>query len=109
MARTKKVKSTGRFLARYGRKIRIRVRDIESLSKKKYVCPKCGAIKVKRVSSGIWACKKCGYKFTGAAYLPFPKVASPKRVQKLPNAMGEISEESVKDNSSLKEVVNNGV
>ena len=80
MARTKKVKSTGRFLARYGRKIRIRVRDIEAQSKQKYPCPKCEAERVKRVSSGIWECKKCGNKFAGAAYQPFPKVAAPKKV-----------------------------
>ena len=80
MARTKKVKSTGRFLARYGRKIRIRVRDIEAQSKQKYPCPKCEAERVKRVSSGIWECKKCGNKFAGAAYQPFPKIAAPKKI-----------------------------
>ena len=68
--RTKKVKRTGRFGARYGVKIRHRVRGLEEKQKKWQVCPKCGRTRVKRESTGIWVCKKCNTKFAGGAYLP---------------------------------------
>ena len=60
MARTKKVGITGRFGARYGRKAKRQVKKIEENMKKKHVCPKCDRPYVKRVSAGIWECKKCG-------------------------------------------------
>lgn len=66
---TKKVKSAGRFGARYGRKLRKRVTDIEAEQKKKHTCPYCSKTgSVKRLASGIWNCKKCGSKFTSKAY-----------------------------------------
>jgi len=68
MARTKKVKSAGRFGPRYGSKQRQRVVDIELRQKKKKKCPYCKKTGVKRLASGIWLCKKCGKKFTGKAY-----------------------------------------
>jgi len=70
MAKTKKVWSTGRFGARYGKKIRQRVIDVEKIQKKKHSCPSCFKPGVKRVTSGIWECKKCGLKFAGKAYKP---------------------------------------
>lgn len=68
--RTKKVGPAGRFQARYGVRARTRVRNVEILQKAKHICPSCGHQKVKRVSTGIWQCKKCGTKFAGGAYLP---------------------------------------
>ena len=62
MARTKKVGITGRFGARYGRKAKRSVKIIEENMKKNHVCPKCDRPYVKRVSAGIWECKKCGEK-----------------------------------------------
>ncbi len=67
---TKKVKSTGRFGARYGIKLRKRVREIEAQQKKKQTCPYCGNVGgVARLSFGVWNCKKCGSKFTSKAYM----------------------------------------
>jgi len=60
--------STRRFGARYGRKIRSRVDAIESVLKQKHMCPYCHNNKAKRVSAGIWECRKCNSKFTGKAY-----------------------------------------
>ena len=68
--RTKKVGSTGRYQARYGVKSRTRIRNVESQQLLKHVCPSCGQKKVKRASTSIWQCKKCGIKFAGGAYLP---------------------------------------
>ena len=70
MTRTKKVGVTGRFGARYGTKAKRTVKGIEEKMKKDHVCPKCDRIGVKRVSTGIWECKKCGTVFTGGAYVP---------------------------------------
>jgi large subunit ribosomal protein L37Ae len=71
MARkTKKVGSAGRYQARYGVRARTRVREIETLQRKKHLCPQCGQNSVKRTSSGIWKCKKCGTTIAGGAYNP---------------------------------------
>lgn len=68
MGKTKKVGSAGRFGVRYGRTIRVRVSAIESKQKSLQKCPFCYAMKVKRLGSGIWQCKKCDIKFIGKAY-----------------------------------------
>lgn len=78
--KTKKVGSTGRFGAKYGRKIKIRVRDIEVISKSRHPCPKCHAQNVKRVASGIWSCLRCSAKFAGGAYAPAQKTEKPKQI-----------------------------
>ncbi|MBS3058233.1 MAG: 50S ribosomal protein L37ae [Candidatus Diapherotrites archaeon] len=67
---TKKLKSTARFGARYGTKIKTRVLEIEKKQKQPFNCPKCGFPKVKRKSRGIFRCRKCGAVFAGGAYVP---------------------------------------
>ena len=62
--------SSKRFGARYGSTIRKRVNKVESIQKQKHKCPFCGRFTVKRVSAGIFKCKKCNKKFTGKAYWP---------------------------------------
>ena len=68
--RTKKVGSAGRFQSRYGVRARTKVRNVEVHQKAKHICPSCGHKKVKRVSTSIWQCRKCGVKFAGGAYIP---------------------------------------
>lgn len=68
--RTRKVGSTGRFKARYGVFARRRVKAIEDIQKSKHICPSCGQNKVKRVSTSIWECRKCGVRFAGGAHVP---------------------------------------
>ncbi len=70
MARTKKLKSAARFGARYGKKIRRLVAEIEAVSRAKHVCPSCGRKALKREAAGIWKCRKCGVKYAGGAYAP---------------------------------------
>ncbi|AEH25491.1 50S ribosomal protein L37ae [Pyrococcus yayanosii] len=70
MSGTKKVGSAGRFGARYGLKIRRRVAAVEAKMRQKHTCPVCGRNAVKRISTGIWQCQKCGATFAGGAYLP---------------------------------------
>jgi large subunit ribosomal protein L37Ae len=67
---TKKVGSTGRFGARYGRGVKVVVEKIERKHKIVYVCPSCRNKSLKRLSSGIWECSKCNAKFAGGAYSP---------------------------------------
>lgn len=67
---TKKVKSTGRFGVRYGRRIRVRSLEVEKTLKMRHECPSCAKKALKRVSKGIWGCRICGLKIAGGAYSP---------------------------------------
>ncbi len=67
---TDKVRSAGRFGSRYGVGIRKRLLKVEDRQLKPQTCPFCHFKKVKRKSTGIFVCKKCGAKFAGGAYLP---------------------------------------
>ncbi|MEM0466669.1 MAG: 50S ribosomal protein L37Ae [Candidatus Thermoplasmatota archaeon] len=68
--RTKKVGTAGRFQARYGVRSRTRIREVEALQKQKHKCPSCSHLSVKRTSTSIWKCTKCGTIFAGGSYLP---------------------------------------
>ena len=68
--RTKKVGSVGRFGPRYGVKIRRRILEVETVRKAVHPCPRCQAMSVRRVGSGIWRCRHCGLTFAGGAYKP---------------------------------------
>jgi large subunit ribosomal protein L37Ae len=67
MVKTKFIKSAGRFGARYGQHAKRKLLDIESKQRQKQVCPFCQR-KIKRVSNGIWKCKKCKRKFAAHTY-----------------------------------------
>ncbi len=62
--------TAGRFGARYGRRTRSQISLVEAKQKAKQLCQMCGAISVRRVSLGVFECKKCHNKFTGGAYTP---------------------------------------
>ncbi|MEA2054628.1 MAG: 50S ribosomal protein L37Ae [Candidatus Thermoplasmatota archaeon] len=68
--RTKKTGVTGKFGARYGVKAKNKHRKIEEKQRKYHKCPNCGHFKLKRESTAIWVCGKCGAKFAGGAYIP---------------------------------------
>src|SRR2546428_810722 len=59
--------SVRRVLLRRGRR---RVQETEEGLKGRHTCPRCAAISVRRKSSGVWACRRCGYVFAGGAYRP---------------------------------------
>jgi len=67
---TKKVGPAGRFGVRYGGVLRKQVATIERVQKAAHTCERCGALRVFRENSGIWACQKCGHTFAGGAYTP---------------------------------------
>ena len=68
MERIDKLVSAKRFGARYGSKPKHKFAKIEREQRRKHKCPYCSAIKVKRVTVGIWHCGRCNAKFTGKAY-----------------------------------------
>ncbi len=68
--RTKKASSVGRFGPRYGVKIRRRILEVETVRKAPSTCPRCQGPNVRRQSSGVWRCRRCGLTFAGGAYKP---------------------------------------
>lgn len=68
--RTRKAGVVGRFGPRYGVRIRRRVQEIEEGLRRRHECPRCAAPSVRRESTGVWACRRCGYVFAGGAYRP---------------------------------------
>jgi len=69
-AKGRKTRSAGRFGTRYGVKNRKLVADIEEKMHADYACSNCGALKLKRIATGIWKCTKCEVSFTGGSYIP---------------------------------------
>ncbi|MDP3992450.1 MAG: 50S ribosomal protein L37ae [Candidatus Pacearchaeota archaeon] len=67
-SKSKKTKSAGRFGARYGKRPRSYTVAVEEKQRIKQKCPFCGKMGVKRLSKGIWKCKKCGKKFASDTY-----------------------------------------
>jgi len=74
MGRTKKVGPTRGLGVRYGSTVRKRYSKVVTEMKKPHRCPQCGFPQVKRVSVGVWGCRKCGFTFTGGAYTPTTKL-----------------------------------
>ena len=72
--RTKKVGPTRGLGPRYGATVRKRYIKIVTEMKKPHKCPQCGLPRVKRVSVGVWKCRKCGFTFAGGAYIPSTKL-----------------------------------
>jgi large subunit ribosomal protein L37Ae len=67
-SKLKKIKSAGRFGARYGKIVKTRLVKIEEKQRKKQKCPYCKKYGLKRLSKGIWQCTKCGKKFASDVY-----------------------------------------
>jgi len=65
---TKKLGSAARYGARYGKKLKTKITNVEKIQRKKQECPYCGRKTAKRLATGIWKCNKCDSKFTGGAY-----------------------------------------
>jgi large subunit ribosomal protein L37Ae len=70
MGKTKKAGLSAMFGARYGANVRKKWRLIMEKQKGGQLkCPKCETKgSIRRVSTGIWYCRKCNAKFTGGAY-----------------------------------------
>ena len=68
MATATKYGSVKRFGARYGRRVKEQYGKIEKQRAEMSMCPYCRKADMKRLSSGIWSCKKCNIKLAGGAY-----------------------------------------
>lgn len=73
----KHAKAVKRFGVRYGRTIRRRMAKAEASQRAKHKCPYCSYVQARREAAGIWACGKCGKKFTSRAYT-ITKAAKPR-------------------------------
>jgi len=82
--RTRKAGIVGRFGPRYGVRIRRRVQEIEEGLKARHTCPRCAAGSVHRKSTGVWACRRCGYVFAGGAYRPIVTTSFKREVEATP-------------------------
>jgi len=58
---------------KYGFTIRKRYAEVMTKRHAKYNCPRCHIGKLKRVSVGVWNCRRCGFTFAGGAYEPYTK------------------------------------
>jgi len=110
MGDTKKVKHAGRFGSRYGKGIRDRIVGIETKQRTLHVCPGCGFKRVKRITTGLFKCKKCGYKFSGGSYTPntmsgrvVKKMVDQKKFLPLAKNLLEIQEEREKGLNEKKQ------
>ncbi len=74
MGRTYKVGLSGSFGARYGTVARKRYATVVGTLRSPHECPQCHITRVKRLSVGIWHCRRCGFKFAGGAYVPTTKL-----------------------------------
>jgi len=68
MARTKKVKASGRLKVGYGTNTRTKFVAVESKQRKKQTCPFCKNPTAKRKEAGIWDCRKCKKTFANGAF-----------------------------------------
>jgi len=68
MAIPKAIASIKRFGARYGRTVKHKFGAVEAMQRRKYKCPYCSKPSLKRVSLGIWQCRKCNAKIASRAY-----------------------------------------
>jgi len=59
---------------RYGVKAKKRYGEVLMEKNRRHFCPQCSSNSVRRESVGVWICKKCGFKFTGGAYIPVTKI-----------------------------------
>ena len=72
--KVKKVGPAGSFGPRYGTVARRRYAEVVAGMRVPHECPRCHVRAVKRLTVGIWNCRKCGVKFAGGAYLPATKL-----------------------------------
>lgn len=67
-------KLSGALGVRYGFSLRERYMQVLKKRRAVYPCPRCGTGVLKRLSVGVWSCRKCDYTFAGGAYEPFTKM-----------------------------------
>jgi large subunit ribosomal protein L37Ae len=102
MAIPKSIASIKRFGARYGRTVKHKFGAVEAMHRKKYKCPYCSKQSVKRISAGIWECKKCGAKIASRAYTVSKKKTVKEMISEAAKT-GELPKEVEESAEELKE------
>jgi|TARA_B100001964_G_C14199608_1_gene585114 large subunit ribosomal protein L37Ae len=100
-----KLGSAKRFGARYGSKPKHKFAKIEKEQRKKHKCPYCNNFKVRRVSIGIWNCRKCNSKFTGKAYTIAKTISFEKTPVEAEENTGKVQSEKTEELDKVKEEV----
>lgn len=89
-----------RYGARYGRRLREKVAEIDAEVRRRHACPYCSRVAVKRKATGIWHCRKCEKIFTGKAYslsgkiLLREEVASAEEARIMPEETNQTNQEA---------------
>ncbi len=91
MAKVKSSSSTKRYGTRYGKTLKEKASRIEKNMRKRHNCPFCGKPAVRRVSAGIWHCRKCDSRFAGQAYVPESRFKTAVREREVPDITAEES------------------
>lgn len=78
--RTKKTGAAGSYGPRYGVKVRRRLKEVLEGKRRWHPCPRCEHLSVKRVSTGVWRCRRCDHTFAGGAYRPVVTTRVTRRV-----------------------------
>jgi large subunit ribosomal protein L37Ae len=100
----RKTRLGGGLSTRYGTAPRRRHIDILVRLRKKHECPKCKVRAARRLSVGLWQCRRCGNQFTGGAYSPFTKVGEiAKRAAASATSMISPSESMEEETTSISE------
>lgn len=106
MGRTKKVGPSGSLGPKYGTSVRKRYAAILKEVRERRACPICAHAKVKRLSVGIWTCRKCGHTFAGGAYSPITKIGSiARRAAQASSSREEIMSELIGPIRSVSELI----
>lgn len=66
-------KISGTLGVKYGFTVRKRYIEVMTKRHKRYDCQRCHLGKLKRLSAGVWVCRRCGFTFAGGAYEPYSK------------------------------------
>ena len=104
--RTTKVGIAALFGPRYGVKARKRFTEVMKRAKGQYHCPTCNYKKVKRISTGVWQCRHCGFTFAGGAYTPITREIGKRKGVKKESDYTELKDliEAVRVEEGEKEV-----
>ncbi len=102
--KTKKAGVAGKYGARYGVRTRKAVATILKVKNATYECPQCRHVTVRRVSRGIWKCRRCELTFAGGAYTPGILVTgAPTEAALVEATRGKPAEEAVPEEAVAKE------
>ncbi|MEM2942524.1 MAG: hypothetical protein QXT81_03785 [Candidatus Bathyarchaeia archaeon] len=79
MPRTRKAGLGGGLSTRYGTAPRRQHIEILARMRRWHECPQCQKTAAKRLSVGLWECRRCGFQFAGGAYSPSTKTGDAAR------------------------------